>query len=113
VIALSLALTQGRAPTEALIMLAFAVGAAAAVVLAARASTRRLAGIVERTMATSGQLPMRLAICVLILLAVMSERLQIDMVLGAFIAGAIVRAALDRRHDEAVKARLDGLGSLL
>jgi Kef-type K+ transport system membrane component KefB len=62
-------------------------------------------------MATSGQLPMRLAICALILLAVLSERLQIDMVLGAFIAGAIVRAALDRRHDEAVKARLDGLGS--
>ena len=33
------------------------------------------------------------------------------MLLGAFIAGAIVRAALDRRHDEAVSARFDGLGS--
>ncbi len=92
-------------------MLAFAAGAAGAVILAARASGGKLALIVERTMATSGQFPMRLAICALILMVVLSEQLQIDMVLGAFVAGAIVRAALDRRHDEAVKARLDGLGS--
>ncbi len=111
VIALSLVLAHGHAPREALIMLAFAAGAAGAVILAARASGGKLALIVERTMATSGQFPMRLAICALILMVVLSEQLQIDMVLGAFVAGAIVRAALDRRHDEAVKARLDGLGS--
>jgi len=111
VIALSLVLGQGRAPLQALIMLAFAAGAAGAVILAARASGGYLATIVERTMGTSGQLPMRLAICALILMVVLSDQLQIDMVLGAFVAGAMIRAALDRRHDEAISARLDGLGS--
>lgn len=111
VVALSLVLAQGRAPLQALIMLAFAAGAAGVVILAARASGGYLATIVARTMGTSGQLPMRLAICLLILVVVLSDQLQIDMVLGAFVAGAMVRAALDRRHDEAISARLDGVGS--
>lgn len=111
VIVLSLVLAQGRAPLQAMIMLAFAAGATGAVILAARASGGYLATIVARTMGTSGQLPMRLAICVLILAVVLSDQLQIDMVLGAFVAGTLVRAALERRHDEAISARLDGLGS--
>jgi Kef-type K+ transport system membrane component KefB len=77
VIVLSLVLAQGRAPLQAMIMLAFAAGATGAVILAARASGGYLATIVARTMGTSGQL----------------------------------RAALERRHDEAISARLDGLGS--
>src|SRR5271166_2188095 len=111
VVALSLVLAKDRAPLQALIMLAFAAGAVGAVIVAARASGGYFATIVERTMGTSGQLPMRLAICVLILLVVLSDQLQIDMVLGAFVAGGVVRAALERRHDEAISARLDGLGS--
>lgn len=111
VIALSLVLAQGRAPVQALIMLAFAAGAAGAVIVAARASGGYFATIVARTMTTSGQLPIRLAFGFLILVVVLSDQLQIDIVLGAFVAGAVVRAALDRRHDEAIKARLDGLGS--
>src|SRR5271165_3155020 len=71
VIALSLALAGGRAPVQALTMLAFAAGAAGAVILAARGSGGAYARIVERTMGSSGQLPMRLAICVLILLVVL------------------------------------------
>ena len=54
---------------------------------------------------------MRLAICALILLVVLSEQLRIDMVIGAFVAGALMRAVLQRHHDEAMSARLDGVGS--
>ncbi len=111
VIALSLVLARDHAPLQALIMLAFAAGAAGAVVLAARASGGHFATIVTRTMGTSGQLPVRLAICLLLLLVVLSERLQIDLVLGAFVAGAVIRAALQHHHHEAFAARLDGLGS--
>jgi len=111
VIALSLVLAGGRAPVQALIMVAFAAGAAGMVIAAARGSGGAYARIVERTIGTSGQLPMRLAICVLILLVVLSDWLQIDMVLGAFVAGAMVRASVERRHDEAISAWLDGIGS--
>jgi Kef-type K+ transport system membrane component KefB len=56
-------------------------------------------------------LPIGLAVCVLILLAVLSRELQIDSVRGTFAADALVRAATERRHDRAVAARLDGMGS--
>ena len=111
VILLSLLLAKGRAPTEALTMVAFAIAATGAVVLASRASGRGVAKIVERTMGTSSQLPMRFAVSSLVLLIVLSEYLRLDMALGAFVAGALVRAAIERRHDEAMAARMAGLGS--
>jgi len=111
VIALSLVLAQGRAPLQAIILLAFAAGAVVAVLAAARASSGYYAKVVESTMGSSGQLPMRLAIFVLILLVFLSEQLDIDMVLGGFVAGAVVRASLQDHHFEAFSARLDGIGS--
>ena len=112
VIVLSLVLAgTARALPQTLIMLAFAGGAFGAVVLAARASTGHVATVVERTMGTSGQLPMRLTIVLLILLVVLSDQLDIDLVLGGFVAGAIVRAGLADHHREALAMRLDGVGS--
>jgi Kef-type K+ transport system membrane component KefB len=109
--ALSLVLAHSYAPEQAMLMLAFAAGAIAVVILATRASSGWFARVVEETISTSGQLPMRLTICVLILLVVLSEKLKIDLVLGAFVAGAVVRAALPRRQHDIFSARLDGLGS--
>ncbi len=111
VIALSLVQAKDRAPQQALMMIAFAVFAAGAVALAQRASSGSFQAIVQRTMTTSGQFPVRLAMCSLILLGVLSEQLQVEVVIGAFVAGALTRAALERQHDEAMKARLDGAGS--
>ncbi len=110
VIALSLIQAKHHAQ-QALVMVAFAVAAAAAVIIVKRTRMESFDGIVERTMETSGQLPVRLAMCALILLAVLSEQLQIELVVGAFVAGALTRAALERQHDVAMKARLDGVGS--
>jgi Kef-type K+ transport system membrane component KefB len=111
VVVLSLILAQGRAPLQSLIMAAFAAGAVAAVYAASRVREGYLADIVERTMGSSGQLPMRLTICVLVLLVVLSRDLDIDMVLGAFVAGAIVRSALHEQHRDGIALRLDGVGS--
>ncbi len=111
VVVLSLLLARGRAPVEAAIMVAFAAAATAAIVLASRVKTRLFTAVVERTMQTSGQLPARLAVCSLILLVVLSDYLNIDIALGAFVAGALVRASIERRHDEALAARFAGLGS--
>jgi Kef-type K+ transport system membrane component KefB len=113
VIVLSLVLAKGRAPLQSVIMLAFAMGAFGAVLFATQVREGYVAGIIERTMGTSGQLPMRFAICVLILLVVRSQQLEIDMVLGAFVAGAIVRSALAEGHRKDIAVRLDGIGSAL
>jgi len=108
---LTLLLARGRAPEQAVIMLAFAAVPVRAVMLAARASTGPFARIIERTMETSGQFPMRLAICLLILFVVLSEQLGIDLILGAFTAGTVVRSGLPASRHDAMSARLDGIGS--
>ena len=76
-----------------------------------RAQEGYLARLFTRTIHTSGQLPMRLAISCMILVVVLAERLNIDLVLGAFIAGAVMRAALTSDQHEHMMARLDGIGS--
>ncbi len=110
-IALSLVLAGGAgAAGQALILVGFAAGAAAAVFVAARTTHGRLAAMVARTMGSSGQLPLRLVLLLMVLLITLSEELRIDLVLGAFVAGAVVRAALPHHQHEALLTRLDGLG---
>jgi Kef-type K+ transport system membrane component KefB len=110
-IALTLVLARSKAPLDAAVMVAFALAGILAVVLSARVREGSFAGVVERTMETSGQLPMRLAICTLILLAVLTRWLGLDVVVGAFVAGTVVRAALTEQHRKSITTRLDGLGS--
>jgi Kef-type K+ transport system membrane component KefB len=102
---------QGGAGAQALIMVGFATCAVGAVALVSRASRGAFALVLERTMGTSGQLPMRLALCLLIVLIMVAERFEIDFILGAFVAGAVVRAAVPPREHEAMAVRLDGIGS--
>jgi Kef-type K+ transport system membrane component KefB len=102
---------QGGAETQALVMLAFAIGAAAAVILATRARQGYFAKLVDQTMGTSGQLPMRFAILLLILLILVADHFEIDFILGAFVAGAVVRAAMPEHEHKAMAVRLDGIGS--
>lgn len=110
-IALSLILAGGvEAIGQALILIAFAIGAGAAVMVAARTTHGRLAALVARTMGSSGQFPLRLVLLLMVLLITLSEELRIDLVLGAFVAGAVVRAALPHHQHEALLTRLDGLG---
>lgn len=102
---------QGGAGGQALIMVTFAACAVVTVAIASRASRGTFAAVLERTMGTSGQLPMRLALCLLILLVMVAERFSIDFVLGAFVAGAVVRAAVPEHEHKAMAVRLDGIGS--
>jgi Kef-type K+ transport system membrane component KefB len=110
-IALSLILAGGAgAIGQSFILLAFAGGAAAAVMLAARTSRGPFAALVARTMGSSGQLPLRLTLFVMVMLVALSEGLSIDLVLGAFVAGAIARAAMPHDQHDALLTRFDGLG---
>jgi Kef-type K+ transport system membrane component KefB len=102
---------QGGAGPQALVMAAFAGGAALAIVVSAHFSRGAFAAILERTMTTSGQFPMRLALCLLIFLILLSQHLAIDLVLGAFVAGAVIRAAVPDHQHEAMAIRFDGIGS--
>lgn len=112
VAALSLAIAAqgGHTVEQAALLVAFAVTAVLAVAFAGRLATGRFGAVVARTMGSSGQLPMRIMLVLTTLLVLASEGIGIDAVLGAFLAGAVARAAMPHDLHEVVESRLQGLG---
>ena len=56
---------------------------------------------VRRSMLTSGQLPVRLTVALLIALVAVAEEFGLDLILGAFAAGVILSLVLHARPDDA------------
>jgi Kef-type K+ transport system membrane component KefB len=95
------------------------------VVITATAATLtpdRFWRFVGKSMLTSGQLPVRLTVALLIALVALAEEFGLDLILGAFSAGIIVRLVLgsqpedpeerrlERRQREVFEIKLDAIG---
>jgi flagellin-like protein len=104
----------GRSPLiAAIVLLAFAVIAAAAIWMAARGAGRRMHRIITATLHTSGQFGVRLVVLVLVALVALSVILDLDMLLGAFTAGVLYRLLLSGapEHDvEIIEGKIEALG---
>jgi Kef-type K+ transport system membrane component KefB len=69
---------------------------------------RRVADLVERGSESSSQTPVRITMLLLVSLLVLAGELGLDVVLGAFAAGFVLRVTLPR-GDERLERKLDGL----
>jgi len=98
-----------RAPAEALILLAFVGVAVVAAVVAVRGVGRGWP-LLERTLETSGQLAIRIAVVTIFALATLAASLGLDLLLGGFVAGVIVRIALKGREVEVFESKLTAVG---
>ena len=98
---------------EILLTVFFLAGAIIAFFILQKLNGSHLSKIIGKTMHTSVQFPMRLAMCALILLVSLSEYLKIDTALGAFVAGLLLRAIIHSDYDEDISARFDGVASAL
>ncbi|WP_240615931.1 cation:proton antiporter [Nakamurella deserti] len=105
---------SGRDPGVAtVVLLAFVAVTAVAIWLAGRATHRGVHRLINATLHTSGQFAVRLVVLVLALLAGLSYVLGLDMLLGAFAAGVLMRLVLrNARPADAVlvQSKLEGLG---
>lgn len=110
-IALSLLLAGAAgAGAQGAILAAFALIAAAAVWLAARMRTERMSALLHRTINSSGQFPIRAALFLLVVFVLIGESFGLDLVLGAFVAGAVARALMPEALHHAVMDRLAAIG---
>ena len=73
-----------------------------------RRDTSKLAGIIRAGSETTGQTTVRLTVLLLVMLCVLAELFQLDVVLGAFAAGFVLRQALPH-GDESLENKLNGL----
>ena len=82
-------------------------------VVAARASMLsfgRALPLLNRTINTTGQMPVRLTVLLVFALVAVAGQLNLDIVLGAFAAGMIVRMLVRGRVRHAFESKLDAIG---
>jgi Kef-type K+ transport system membrane component KefB len=94
---------------EALILVLFVALAVATGVLAVRTAWRGWP-LIERTLETSSQLAVRLAVVLVFGLVALAAELGLDLLLGGFVAGMITRVALRGREVTVFDSKLTAVG---
>lgn len=95
--------------TSALLLVAFVVVAVVAAVVATRSVVHGWDAL-ERTLETSGQIAIRGSVFVVFALAALAAELGLDLLLGGFVAGIIVRLALKGREVPVFESKLTAVG---
>jgi Kef-type K+ transport system membrane component KefB len=100
--------TKGAAANAAILLIFILLAVATAMVAV------RGAGLgwplLERTLETSGQLAIRIAVVLVFALGALASSLGLDLLLGGFVAGVIVREALRGREVRLFESKLTAVG---
>ncbi len=110
IVAVALLLTKKEPLLTSLLLLTFIVIAVTTVLLASRAQPPRLVALLSRHMESSAQLPVRVALLMILLLVLLAETLGLDVLLGAFAAGIVVRLFSSGGEISAVRGKLEAIG---
>jgi Kef-type K+ transport system membrane component KefB len=111
ILAMSIFLTQGSTWAGLVSLLAFGVIAVGLGFLLVRHSphAERVIEVIRHGADTTAQAPLRLVVLLLAVMLAASASLGLDVILGAFVAGAIIRMLLPPDHEQFL-TRLDGVG---
>ncbi|MGZ6587758.1 MAG: cation:proton antiporter [Solirubrobacteraceae bacterium] len=108
ILLLTLVLSTQSALHNALILVAFVLLAVAVAIVAVRSSEHTLA-LFEHTIETSSQLAVRWIVVLVFALALLANKLGLDLLLGGFAAGLITRQVLQRSEIEAFDSKLNAV----
>jgi Kef-type K+ transport system membrane component KefB len=109
ILLITLVFSTKGAVANALILGAFVALAVVTAVLAVRGVGRGWE-LLDRTLETSGQLAIRIAVVTVFALGALAASLGLDLLLGGFVAGVIARIALTGREVEVLESKLTAVG---
>jgi Kef-type K+ transport system membrane component KefB len=109
-VAVALLLTKKEAVLTSLLLVVFIAVAVITVLVAARAQPPRLVSLLNKHLESSAQLPVRVSLLLIVLLVLLAETLGLDVLLGAFAAGIVVRLFSASSESEAIRAKLEAIG---
>jgi Kef-type K+ transport system membrane component KefB len=110
IVAVALLLTNKDPLITSLLLAAFMALSVATVLLAARAQPPRIVALLSRHLESSAQLPVRVALLFIVVLVLLAETLGLDVLLGAFAAGIVVRLFSAGGEIAAVRGKLEAIG---
>ncbi len=109
ILLITLILSAHNPVHEAVILIAFVVLAVITGLLAVRSAWRGWP-LLERTLESSSQLAVRLAVVLVFGLVALAAELGLDLLLGGFVAGLITRVALRGREVGVLESKLTAVG---
>lgn len=109
IVAIALLLTSDNPVHTAALLALFVVLAVIAVLLAARPTPPRVVALLSKHLNSSSQLPVRISVLVVILLVWVASELGLDILLGAFAAGVVVRLFITGDDAPVVQSKLEAI----
>ena len=109
ILLVTLVLSAQNPVHETFLLLAFASLALAVAVVSVRSAWRGWP-LLERTLESSSQLAVRLAVVMVFGLVALAGSLGLDVLLGGFVAGIVTRLALRGREVEVLESKLTAVG---
>ncbi len=88
----------------------FVAVAAAAALLALRVHPPRWVALLRKHIDSTAQLPIRISVLLVILLVYIALKLSLDVLLGAFAAGVVVRLFIEGEDRERISSKLEAIG---
>ena len=110
VLAVTILLGASSPGTELGLLVLFVLLTIGVAWLASRPQPPRMVETLQRQLGTSTQLPVRIVLLLITGLVLIASSLSLEILLGAFAAGLIVRIAFDRDQAVAMQPRLESIG---
>jgi Kef-type K+ transport system membrane component KefB len=109
-VAIAVLLTVGSPLDTVLLLAVFIVVAVGAALLAARRHPPRMVLFLRRNLHSSAQLPVRMAVMLIVVLVYLATRLGLSALIGAFAAGVVVRLFSAGDDARVVQVKLEAIG---
>jgi Kef-type K+ transport system membrane component KefB len=110
VVAVTVLLGAASPETELVLLIVFVALAVGIAFVASRRQPPRVVETMQRHLGTSTQLPVRIVLLLITALVLLASSLNLEVLLGAFAAGLIVRIAFSSEQAEAMQPRLESIG---
>jgi Kef-type K+ transport system membrane component KefB len=110
ILAITLLLSDDAPAKELVLLVAFVGIAGVIAAISTRPQPPAFLEVIHRHLTTSTQLPVRIIVALLTAMVFLAYELQLDVLLGAFTAGMVVRLAVPRSEAHAVEAKVEAIG---
>ena len=110
IVAVAVLLTNRDPRLTFLLLTLFVAVAVIAALLATQLHPPRFIALMRKHLHSTAQLPVRISVLLVVLLVYLAEKLSLDVLLGAFAAGVVVRLFIQGEDSKPITSKLEAIG---
>ena len=110
IVAVAVLLTDRDARLTLLLLALFVVVAVIAALLATMVHPPRFIALMRKHLHSPAQLPVRISVLLVVLLVYLADKLSLDVLLGSFAAGVVVRLFIKGEDSAPITSKLEAIG---